>query len=200
VFTGDGVRVNWPASSDKNVIGYHVYRAPVSARSHWARSFNPMDFDRTLKRITTEPVKGTEFLDKAVEIKGPASELEWPDSFVYAVRAVNSWGLEGGQGPTTLAVPDAPGLVRVIPWLDGRRLVMWSPGRGQGVSGYFVTRQDDWNRKYGFRWHAAPQATFGFWDGIDFPTADRRRYYVSGVDVLGTVGIPSSGAWSHGFP
>ena len=116
------------------------------------------------------------------------------------MRAVNSWGLEGGQGPTTLAVPDAPGLVRVIPWLDGRRLVMWSPSRGHGVSGYFVTRQDDWNRKYGFRWHAAPQVTFGFWDGVQFPTADRRRYYVSGVDILGTVGIPSSGAWSHGFP
>ena len=85
-------------------------------------------------------------------------------------------------------------------WLDGRRLVMWSPSRGQGVSGYFVTQQDDWNRKYGVRWHASPIVGQGFCDRLDFPAADRRRYYVSGVDVMGAIGIPSSGAWSHGFP
>jgi len=200
VFDGRGVRVTWPASPDKNVVGYHVYRAPVAARSHWARAFNPATVHGKFKRITSRPVAVTEYLDTGAKVKGPASELAWPDTFAYVVRAVNVWGLESGESPTTLAVPDAPGPVRVIPWLDGRRLVLWRPGRGGGVRGYYVMRMDDWNRKYVFRWHASPIMSCGFYDGWSFPTSDRRRYYVSGVDVLGAVGIPSSGAWSHGFP
>ena len=124
----------------------------------------------------------------------------WPRTFAYVVRAVNAWGIVGGPSPATLALPDPPGPVRLIPWLDGRRLVLWTPGHADEVRGYYVMRMDDWNGNYVFRWHASPIVTAGFYDGFEFPTADRRRYYVSGVDVLGTVGIPTSGVWSHGFP
>ncbi|MFO7898218.1 MAG: HEAT repeat domain-containing protein [Planctomycetota bacterium] len=200
IFDGDGVRVTWAASPNTDVVGYHVYRAPVAATSYWGDVFNPAEVRDDLKRITEQPVKATEFLDRAAKIDGPACEYAWPRSYAYAVRAVNALGVESGPGPTTLALPDPPGRVRVVPWLDGRRLVLWSPCRGKGVRGYFVMRQDDWNRGYAFRWHAAPIVGFGFWDDREFPREDRRKYHVYGVDAAGAVGIPSSGAWSHGLP
>jgi hypothetical protein len=61
-------------------------------------------------------------------------------------------------------------------------------------------RMDDWHRDYVFRWQAAPSFCPAFYDDEEFPRSDRRRYYVSGVDVNGAVGIPSSGGWSHGLP
>ena len=199
VVTPDGVRLKW-AAVGSDIAGYHVYRAPVHLESPWGQRFDPGVLDGKFDRVTSQPVKSTDLTDPEAKVEGPASELSWPDTFAYLVRAVNAWGLEGGPSPATLALPDPPGPVRVIPWLDGRRLVLWSPCRAQGVRGYHVMRMDDWNRRYVFRWHASPLVGVGFYDGLDFPTADRRRYYVSGVDAYGAVGIPSSGAWSHGFP
>ena len=213
VLTADGVRLEWSPCPGKDVVGYHVYRAPLAARSYWSGAFNPMtllaksepgkppvDPYSSFRRLTAQPVKGAEWTDGTATVTGAASEITWPGSYVYVVRAVNAWGLEGGRGPATLALPDAPGPVRVIPWLDGRRLVFWLPCRAEQVRGYYVMRMDDWHGKYVFRWHASPLVGYGFYDRRDFPTADRRRYYVSGVDAIGAVGIPSSGAWSHGFP
>ena len=89
----------------------------------------------------------------------------------------------------------------MIPWMDGRRLIVWRPSRSGGdVRGYHVMRMDDWHPAYVFRWQAAPVLGGAFFDDESSPRADRRRYYVSGVDRLGTVGVPSSGAWSHGLP
>jgi hypothetical protein len=196
----NGMRVTWEASRSGDVAGYHVYRAPVAPKSYWNETFNPADVQGTLERMTKEPLRDALFVDTAARVEGEACEYAWPGSYAYAVRAVNAWGLEGGYGPVAPALPDPPGTVRVIPWCDGRRLVLWSPGRGGTADGYFVMRQDDWNRGYAFRWHGAPVAGCTFWDDQEFPRADRRRYYVYGVDTEGVVGIPSSGAWSHGFP
>ena len=199
-FTPGGVRLSWAACPAADLAGYHVYRAPVPARSYWKDRFDAMALAGKFVRLTKTPLKSAEFLDRSAPVNGPASELAWPESCAYLVRAVNAWGLEGGQSPTTLALPDAPGPVRVIPWLDGRRIVLWTPSRAQGVAGYSVMRMDDWNRNYAFRAHPVPLCTAGFRDDSEFPRSDRRRYYVSGIDAIGALGTPSSGAWSHGFP
>ncbi len=200
VFDGTGVRLSWAAAAAPDVVGYHVYRAPVDGGSYWDKRFNARALAGKFVRITQEPVKSASFQDAEARTPGPASEFAWPPSYAYIVRAVNAWGIESGPSPATLALPDPPGPVRVIPWLDGRRLVLWSPCRAEGVGGYYVMRQDDWHEDYAFRWHPAPLAACGMWDDLDFPTADRRQYYVNGVDALGALGIPSAGAWSHGLP
>jgi hypothetical protein len=197
---GKGIVVEWQPSAAKGVVGYHVYRSPVSGRSYWGRAFDPAEVRKSLKRITKEPVTGTTFVDAGASAGEGACEFAWPDGFAYCVTAVNAWGVESGFGPATLAIPAPPGPVRVIPWLDGRRLVLWAPARGPQAPRHAVMRQDDWNRKYAFRLHGAPLAAFGFWDEWEWPRSDRRRYYVYGVDRAGQVGIPSSGAWSHGYP
>lgn len=198
--TEAGVRVQWSAVPAADVVGYHVYRAPLDLDNPWNEALDPNRVLGELKRLTSEPVSGTTFTDAAAGIVGPATELDWPKTAAYVVKAVNAWGQEGGASPVVPALPDAPGPVRVIPWVDGRRLVLWTPGRLAGVRGHTVMRMDDWHRLYVFRWQASPLVECAFYDDFDFPTADRRRYYVSGVDVTGAVGIPSSGAWSHGFP
>lgn len=200
VFDGKGVRLSWTAATAPDIVGYHVYRAPVEGGSYWLKRFNAKALAGKFVRITQEPAKSASFYDTDAKISGAASEFAWPDSYAYIVRAVNAWGIESGPSPATLALPDAPGPIRIVPWLDGRRLVLWSPCRAEGVSGYYVMRQDDWHEDYAFRWHPAPLAAYGMWDDVDFPTADRRQYYINGVDALGALGIPSAGAWSHGLP
>ena len=200
VVTANGIQLTWEQSPARDVVGYHVYRAPISGRSYWRQRFDPNRLAKPLKRVTETPEAQTGFVDREAVVRGQASEFAWPDSYVYFVRAVNVWGIEGGPSPATPALSDAPGPVRVLPWLDGRRIVLWEPGRVEDVRGYFLMRQDDWNRHYVFRWHPSPRACTGFLDDIPFPVSDRRRYYVSGVDAMGAVGIPSPGVWSHGIP
>lgn len=200
VLTAEGINLKWETSSAGDVVGYHIYRAPADLGSPWGNRFDPRELSGKLERITEKPVKEGAFRDTDAKVEGEVTELAWPKTFAYVVRAVNAWGIEGGPSPATLALPDPPATVRVIPWLDGRRLVLWTPGRADQVRGYYVLRMDDWNGRYVFRWNASPIVEAAFYDHFEFPTADRRRYYVTGVDVLGTVGIPSSGAWSHGFP
>jgi hypothetical protein len=201
VVVESGVHVRWQLSSAEDVIGYHVYRADADVRWPWHDLFDPAQQMGELERITPQPITGTDLIDRGVQIEESASELQWPKTFAYVVRPFNHWGVEGGSSPVAVALADPPGPVRVIPWLDGRRLILWRPPRaGNDVRGYHVMRMDDWHREYVFRWQAAPVVSTAFYDDEGSPRTDRRRYYISGVDLLGAVGIPSSGAWSHGLP
>jgi len=201
VFTDRGVHVKWQPSEAEDKIGYHVYRAQADLRWPWHDVFDPAQQLGELEQITVDPLSSVEFFDTAARIELSPSELEWPQTFAYLVRVVNSWGVESGPSPVAVALPDAPGPVRVIPWLDGRRLILWSePKTGEDLRGYHVMRMDDWHRDYVFRWQAAPVVGTAFYDQEELPRADRRRYYVSGVDLYGAIGVPSSGAWSHGLP
>ncbi|MCG3178217.1 MAG: hypothetical protein BIFFINMI_00542 [Phycisphaerae bacterium] len=193
-----GVHLKWTTVGD-DVVGCHVYRAPVEL-SPWTTRFNPEDVAKTLTRITDHPAADGEFVDASAEVAGPADELTWPRTYAYVVRPVNAWGVEGGPSPVTLALADPPGPVRTIPWADGRRLILWGTCRGGDATGYRAMRMDGWYKDYVFRLQAAPLAAPACWDDAEFPTTDRRRYYVSGLDATGAVGTPTSGDWTHGFP
>ncbi len=200
--TDGGIRVVWHASPADGVVGYHVYRAPVPEANYWRRRFDPwgLRLGDKMERLTDEPVSGTEWLDEDVPAPQPGSEEWWPETFAYIVQPINAWGVEAGPSPVTLAVPSPPELVRVVPFVDGVRMVLWGPGHADDSAGWHVMRQDSWHLHYAFRWNAVPTQSHGWLDRDDYPASSRRRYYVYGVDAHGTVGIPSSGLWSDGYP
>ena len=195
-----GVQLRWAEREGSDAVGYHVYRAAVDLGCAWYERFDPGSVFESLERITESPVAGSAFVDGGATVTGEGDELTWPATFAYVVRPVNSWGVEGGPSPVTLALPDPPGPVRIVPWADGRRLVLWSTCLSGHVVGYHLHRMDDWHRHHVFRLQPAPLASPGFWDTEDVPTHDRRRYAAVGVDPLGALGHPTSGAWSHGYP
>lgn len=192
--------IQWEAVERDDIVGYHLYRAAVDIGFAWARRFPPGSVADKLKKITDEPVSETFFVDKAAKVEGPADAVTWPGTYAYVIKAVNAWGEESGASPVTLALPDAPGPVTAIPWADGRRMVIWGRGMGRNIDGYHLMRMDDWHSKYVFRLNASPLSGPVAFDNRDIPTGDRRRYYASGVDKMGAIGVPSSGAWSHGLP
>jgi hypothetical protein len=153
-----------------------------------------------MEKITKEPVIGAEFTDTTSGIEKIGNEISWPSSYAYSVRAVNAWGIESGPSPVALGLPEAPGPVEIVPWADGRRLVVWKPANISELSGFSLMRMDDWDARHVYRLHAAPVPTAGYWDDNPFPTGDRRIYHVSGIDVNGSLGIPTSSGWSHGLP
>jgi HEAT repeat protein len=194
VRTAGGVVVRWTPSSATDVIGYNLYRCAVDL-APWTKRFSPEEVAERFVCITEKPARGPEFVDAGASVVGPADELTYPKTYVYVVRPVNAWGLEGGPSPVTLALPDVS-----VPWADGRRLVLWSTCLCGEVTAFHLMRMDDWLNRHVYRLTAAPLLSPAFWDAEEFPTGDRRRYFSSGVDALGTIGIPTSGGWSHGFP
>jgi hypothetical protein len=77
--TSCAIRLEWDAPST-SLAGYHVYRSPVGRRA--------------LERITSEPVRHTEFTDGNVEPDVP---------YLYAVGAVSRRGLESTPSTTVQA-------------------------------------------------------------------------------------------------
>jgi len=194
------IKVKWAPSLEKDVVGYHVYRATVDLASPWEKRFDPKDLADSLKRITKKPVTEVVFVDKDIKLVGPTDALNWPKTYAYVIRPVNAWGLESGVSPITLALPDPPGPMVIVPWADGRRLVLWEECLSGGISGHHLMRMDDWHRDHVFRLQVAPLQVPAFVDSEEFPRTDRRRYSAVGLDGMGTIGIPGSGTWSHGYP
>ncbi|MCG3180046.1 MAG: hypothetical protein BIFFINMI_02400 [Phycisphaerae bacterium] len=200
-YTAGGVQVNWLASASGDVAGYRVYRAEVDWKNPYNENYPAWDVGAKLKLVSGDKLVGsTSFLDTTAAAEGDGDEVTWPMLSSYVVKPVNLWGVEGGGSPAVAAIPDVPGPVRVIPWADGRRLVIWDPPRSEATVGFHLTRMDSWHPYSVYRYNGAPLSCMGFYDDEPFPTNDRRRYYVIGVDGHGVMGIPSSGEWSHGFP
>ncbi|MFW6151433.1 MAG: HEAT repeat domain-containing protein, partial [Verrucomicrobiota bacterium] len=201
VADSDGkVHLNWTPSAQDDVTGYHIYRLRIKPGNAWRRRLRPRWKDSDLQRLTEKPATKAEFVDTSAAIQGKINALHWPDSSAYSVRAVNQWGLESGDSPMTPALPQPPGPVRIVPWADGERLVFWSGSEEPNVRGSVLWRMDTWQSSAPRRLHSGSLLCPAWRDSDIFLRGDRRRYYASGIDAMGTVGIPTSGAWSHGLP
>src|SRR5262249_53883 len=123
------------------------------------------------ERLTRQPLKGTGFTDKAIdlskplEVKGePVYAHRFRDDqldpkgkpyryavYAYRVRAVNTHGVEGGPPPYPLPIPPPPHYalnIQAAPqWLfskeDGDSChLKWSPNPEKGLKGYRVYRME----------------------------------------------------------
>jgi hypothetical protein len=192
--------LSWTPSQHKDVAGYNVYRLRVNPRNAWRRRLRPRWKESDLELLTEKPVTESKFLDGSANIEANANDMHWPKTAAYSVRAVNQWGLESGDSPMTPALPRPPGPVRIVPWADGERLTFWTGAKEPNVKGYALWRMDTWQSSAPRRVHSGSLLCPAWRDNAIFLRGDRRRYYASGIDAMGTIGIPTSGAWSHGLP
>jgi len=186
------VRVTWEKAKVTDVVGYHVYRAPVTVGGLYGN--RPLKDLGTFTRITTKPVRGTTFLDRKKPERG---EKGW--AFVpraYCVRAVNGLGVESGPSPWVVTLPAAVQRIRVRRRTDGAVVVRWDKDSNPDVVGYVVYRQDNWRNDLVTRLNAVPVTGTLLVDPDGRPTGERQRYWVVAVDAHGQEGPSGTGAWS----
>ncbi len=236
------VEVHWlapsPTSSPQAAIqkpesrklGYHVERAAVEVYSDdqlkrlirqtptleepivgAIRRIGPF------KRLTTEPLKTTSFVDSSINLSEP-QPIEGEPSFdrplhkdhlaeggreyrkavfAYRIRAVDESGKESGKesGPSSavFTIPSSP--QHVFSREDGTKcLLKWAPNAEKGLAGYRVYRMDGrYEKDPVSRLTTKPQLETTFADEGAGKAA--RRYYIVAVDALGQEGFPSSPVW-----
>ena len=228
VISESRVAISWPAGQDKDVVGYHVERAPVEVFSEdqivrLRKDTPPLELPSVgavksigkFENLSKEPVKGTSYLDNAVDLSKPAlvkeeayrhrfasSQLNDAGKpyrygvFAYRVRAVNKLGVESGGGPYALTIPSSPRWVFAKE--DGVKCnLFWQRNPEAGVVGYRVYRMES------PRINGAGQPVTRLTDEpirdahyVDTNVnKDTRRYWIVAVDVLGQEGYPSAPAW-----
>ncbi len=164
------------------------------------------------KRITPEPVQGTTFIDKGLDLSKPAAVEGEPiherkmhkdqldpagkpyrfGVHAYRVRALGPGG-EGGPSPAVYTIPSIPQWVYSKEEGTTCRL-KWSANPEMGVKGYRVYRMDGrFDKEPVSRLTAEPLTEREYADaGAGKKT---RRYHVVAVDALGQEGHPSSPVW-----
>lgn len=219
------VELTWKAPAG-DVTGYHVERAGVEVFSEdqlvrLKKQTPPLAEPSagairrigTFARLTTAPVKATEFTDTNLDLSRPKEVAGDPvydrklgidqiqlsgkpyrfAVFAYRIRAVNAAGAESGPSPAFFTIPSAP------QWLFSREdggtcHLKWSANPEKSLKGYRVYRMDGRYDK-----DAIPRLTADPVTGTTFsdPAAGKstRRYYVVAVDALGQEGFPASPVW-----
>jgi hypothetical protein len=164
------------------------------------------------RRITPEPVQGTSFLDKGLDLAKPSAvegeplyerkmhkdQLDpagKPYRFAvhaYRVRAVGGEA-ESGPSPAVYTIPSAP--QRFFAKEEGPVChLKWEANPEMGIKGYRVYRMDGrYDKEPVSRLTPEPVDAPEYSD----PAAGKktRRYYVVAVDALGQEGHPSSPVW-----
>jgi hypothetical protein len=164
------------------------------------------------RRITSEPVPGSPFIDKGLALSTPAAVEGEPvyerkmgkdhvdpagkayrfGVYAYRVRALRS-GVESGASPAVYTIPSIPQCVFSMEEGTTCRL-KWAANPEMGIKGYRVYRMDG-----RFDKEPVSRLTEEPVEGCEFsdPGAGKktRRYYVVAVDALGQEGHPSSPVW-----
>lgn len=204
------VEVAWRAPEGcGEIAGYHVERAPVRVAAEAALRASAVEGLGAFVRLTKEPVKGTAFTDRNLDLSkaSPVAATMAPKRYrkapppgkaeyglavyAYRVRAVNALGLESGPSPYVLTIPEPVRMLQSREEGGGVRL-RWAASPGAGVRGYHVYRTDGINAGCS-RITQAPLGEASYLDR----SGNAARYYVVAVDALGQEGYPSSPVWGH---
>ncbi|MDX1951384.1 MAG: FN3 associated domain-containing protein [Verrucomicrobiota bacterium] len=116
--SGSSATLSWTASTDTDLVGYHVYRAS--------------SLNGTFTRLTSTPVAGNNFIDSVAA------------GYTYMVRAVKleksgsgsyynaSQGIFAGNGstgstppPPTVTIPSAPSMLAALPLSPSQITLSW---------------------------------------------------------------------------
>ncbi len=226
VISATRVELAWKAPQTAGITGYHVERAPVEVFSEdqlsrlkkqtaplAEPSVGALRRIGAFARLTTIPVKATEFTDTDVDLSKPQpiagealyekklSREQLDDSgrayrfavFAYRIRAVGAGGIESGPSPAFLTIPANPQWVFSKEEGDSCHL-KWAANLEKGLKGYRVYRMDG---RYGSdplpRLTPDPITTTTYSDATAGKSS--RRYYVVAVDALGQEGFPSAPVW-----
>ena len=206
--------------------GYHVERAVVEVWSDdqlkRLKSSTPPLVDAMVgairrigpfRRLTTEPLKSTSFVDTTINLNEPhpiegepiydrqlhaehldESGREYRKAvFAYRIRSVDEAGKESGPSSAFLTIPSSP--QHVFSREEGPTCQLkWTANPEKGIAGYRVYRMDGrYDKDPVSRLTAEPQTELTFSD--ESAGNSSRRYYIVAVDVLGQEGFPSSPVW-----
>jgi hypothetical protein len=164
------------------------------------------------RRITAEPVQGTSFIDKGLDLAKPGAVEGEPlyerkmhkdqldpsgkpyrfGVHAYRVRAVGAGG-ESGPSPAAYTIPSIP--QSVFSKEEGTVChLKWAANPEMGVKGYRVYRMDGrFDKEPVSRLTQEPIEAREYSDAA--AGKKTRRYYVVAVDALGQEGHPSSPVW-----
>ncbi len=206
------VLLHWvPRSEDTGVVGYNVYRAPVSV-TPYPKNAPPAYPYRDLaqytrdviqditqpaladfRKLNSSPITGTSFLDTTVALNGGSG---YPYKvYAFYVTAVDSGGHESGRSPLWFTIPQAPVGLRVLNNASTYD-ISWLPPHdgGQGITGYRVYVADTDLGVHEVTTNAVTQTSYSApKTGID----KYNRFYVAAIDSLGQEGVPSGGVWGN---
>jgi len=222
------IELRWNAPEDKRIVGYHVERAVVEVLSEdqLARlkkqtsplaepSVGALRRIGAFARMTTDPLKATNFIDTHVDLTKPQSvsgesiyerkfaREQFDESgrayryavFAYRIRAVNAAGVESGPSPPFFTIPSA------TQWLFSKEegvscQLKWSANPERALQGYRVYRMNGrYDKDLIPRLTSDPISATAYGDAAAGKSS--RRYYVVAVDALGQEGFPSAPVWSE---
>ncbi len=226
VISATRVELSWKSPPGEDIAGYHVERAVVEVFSEdqlkRLRGQTPPLAEPSVgairrigafTRLTTTPLKATEFTDTTMDLSKPQTITGAPlydrdlqiehlhlsgkpyrhAVLAWRIRALNAAGIESGPAPPFFSIPSAP--QSLYSREDGEIChLKWSANPEKSLKGYRVYRMDGRYDKDPIpRLTADPQTTTTFTD----PAAgkDTRRYYIVAVDALGQEGFPTSPVW-----
>jgi hypothetical protein len=204
VLAANKVQIDWNAHPAKDLAGYNLYRGlvtvgtTVTARGSFAENspaapepaVSSVRDITNLAKLNDKPLTETTFTDTAIDLtkKGPESADYKYAVYAYIVKAVNNLGTESGPSPYALTIP-----AEVSNLLCRERgpqaELKWDPSAEKGVVGYRVYRMGA--KDVAPLTPAEPVKATTFTAG----GADKSRFLICAVDVLGQEGQPSSPAW-----
>jgi hypothetical protein len=225
VISSKQVELTWKAGAP-GVAGYHVERAVVEMYSEdqlrrLRDQTPPLDEPSAgaihrigaFTRLTTSPLKATEFTDNSIDLSKQLEVTGEPvfdrnlhldhlylsgkpyrfAVFAYRVRAIDASGAESGPSPPFFTLPSPP--QSLFSREDGSAChLKWAANPEKALKGYRVYRMDGrYDKDRIPRLTAEPVSATTFAD----PNAGKstRRYYVVAVDALGQEGFPTSPVW-----
>jgi hypothetical protein len=192
------VELSWAKSPEPDVVGYNLYRARVKVRSVSGGAASRLGGAETFVKLNAEPLAGTKFTDKTVDLAAAEPSGCKFAIYAYQVRAANRLGVESGPSPFALTIPEQLGAPEVAEAVPGKVTLKWDKHPSEAVVGYNLYRITATYEK-AKRLNAEPVKGTEFTDDA-LAGEGMRRYTVLAVDRLGQEGIAAPEVWAFRKP